>query len=63
MQVLTNGGPGYYTEVPTLRIYKEGFEFNRFGVAAAMSVVFGAILVVLSLVQLWIGRRFGGEVD
>jgi ABC-type sugar transport system permease subunit len=57
VQVLTNGGPGYLTEVPTLRIYKEGFQFHRFGVAAAMSVVFGSILVCLSLVQIWLGRR------
>ena len=64
VQVLTNGGPGYYTEVPTLRIYKEGFGFNRFGVAAAMSVVFGAILMLLSLSQIWVSRRFGaGEAD
>ena len=61
VQVLTNGGPAYYTEVPTLRIYKEGFQFNRFGVAAAMSVVFGSLLVALSLVQVWLGRRV--EVD
>jgi len=59
--VLTNGGPGYLTEVPTLRIYKEGFHFNRFGVAAAMSVVFGSLLVGLAAIQLWIGRRV--EVD
>jgi ABC-type sugar transport system permease subunit len=57
VQVLTNGGPAYLTEVPTLRIYKEGFQFNRFGVAAAMSVVFGLLLVGLSLIQIWIGRR------
>lgn len=61
VQVLTNGGPGYLTEVPTLRIYKEGFQFHRFGVAAAMSVVFGAILMALSLVQIWFGRRSGGD--
>ena len=61
VQVLTNGGPGYLTEVPTLRIYKEGFQFHRFGVAAAMSVVFGAILIALSLVQIWLGRRSSGE--
>ena len=61
VQVLTNGGPGYLTEVPTLRIYKEGFHFNRFGVAAAMSVVFGSLLVGLAAIQLWIGRRV--EVD
>ena len=58
VQVLTNGGPGYHTEVPTLRIYKEAFQSNRFGSAAAMSVLFGAILVALSLLQIWIGRRF-----
>jgi multiple sugar transport system permease protein/raffinose/stachyose/melibiose transport system permease protein len=63
VQVLTNGGPAYYTEVPTLRIYKEAFQFNRFGVAAAMSVIFGCVLIALSLVQLWLGRRFGGEVE
>jgi ABC-type sugar transport system permease subunit len=64
VQVLTNGGPGYYTEVPTLRIYKEGFQFNRFGVAAAMSVIFGAILMLLSLGQIWASRRFGAtEAD
>ncbi len=64
VQVLTNGGPGYVTEVPTLRIYKEGFQFNRFGVAAAMSVVFGTILMTLSLIQIWLGRRIGSsEVD
>jgi len=63
VQVLTNGGPAYYTEVPTLRIYKEGFGSNRFGSAAAMSVVFGAILMALSVAQIWISRRFGAEVD
>jgi len=61
--VLTNGGPGYLTEVPTLRIYKEAFVNHRFGVAAAMSVTFGVMLIVLSLVQLRISRRFGGEGD
>jgi ABC-type sugar transport system permease subunit len=63
VQVLTNGGPGYHTEVPTLRIFKEGFQFNRFGIAAAMSVIFGAILIALSLTQIWLSRRFGAEVD
>lgn len=57
VQVLTNGGPGYHTEVPTLRIYKEAFEFQRYGVAAAMSTIFGMGLVALSLLQLWLSRR------
>lgn len=63
VQVLTNGGPGYHTEVPTLRIYKEAFDFHRYGSSAAMSVVFGTILILLSLVQLAIGRRAGREGD
>jgi ABC-type sugar transport system permease subunit len=63
VQVMTNGGPAYYTEVPTLRIYKEAFQFQRYGVAAAMSVVFGSMLVALSLVQIWVGKRFGQEGD
>jgi ABC-type sugar transport system permease subunit len=61
VQVTTNGGPGYLTEVPTLRIYKEGFLNHHFGVAAAMSVVFGVLLIVLSLLQIWLGRRASGE--
>lgn len=56
--VTTNGGPGYHTEVPTLQIYKESFTFFRFGVAAAMSVVFGVVLIIVSLGQLWLSRRF-----
>lgn len=63
VQLMTDGGPGWHTEVPTLLIYKEGFQFNRFGTAAAMSVVFGAILMLLSLVQIWLNKRFGAEVQ
>lgn len=58
VQVLTNGGPGYHTMVPTLAIYNEAFVNWRYGSAAAMSVVFGGALVLLSVIQLAItGRR------
>lgn len=63
VQVLTNGGPGYHTEVPTLRIYREAFEFQRYGSAASMSVIFGIGLVALSLLQLWIARRASKAED
>lgn len=59
--VTTNGGPGYHTEVPTLQIYKESFQFFRFGIAAAMSVIFGIVLIAVSLGQLWLSRRYGQE--
>ncbi|WP_165368169.1 carbohydrate ABC transporter permease, partial [Phytoactinopolyspora endophytica] len=58
VQVLTNGGPGHHTMVPTLLIYVEAFTNNRYGAAAAMSVLFGGALVALAALQLWItGRR------
>jgi ABC-type sugar transport system permease subunit len=58
VQVLTNGGPGYHTMVPTLAIYNEAFVNYRYGSAAAMSVIFGGALVLLSVIQLSIsGRR------
>jgi ABC-type sugar transport system permease subunit len=57
VQVMTNGGPGYHTQVPTLRIYTEAFTNYRYGTAAAMSVIFGGALVLLALVQLRLTRR------
>ena len=58
VQVLTNGGPGYHTMVPTLAIFNEAFVNYRYGSAAAMSVIFGGALVLLSVLQLAItGRR------
>ena len=49
--VMTSGGPGYHTEVPVLRIYKEAFESYNFGYATAMSAILGIILATLSFVQ------------
>lgn len=61
VQVLTNGGPGYHTMVPTLAIFNEAFVNFRYGSAAAMSVIFGGALVLLSVLQLAItGRRSRG---
>lgn len=57
VQILTNGGPGYHTMVPTLLIYNEAFTNHRYGSAAAMSVIFGGALVILAFVQQSISRR------
>lgn len=57
VQVLTNGGPGYHTMVPTLAIFNEAFVNWRYGSAAAMSVIFGGALVLLSILQLAITGR------
>lgn len=57
VQVLTNGGPGYTTMVPTLQIFTQAFTYNNYGAAAAMSVLFGGALILLSLLQLGFSRR------
>ncbi|MGQ0645338.1 MAG: carbohydrate ABC transporter permease [Elusimicrobiota bacterium] len=49
--VMTSGGPGYHTEVPVLRIYKEAFESYHFGYATAMSAVLGLLLMSVSFLQ------------
>jgi len=45
VQVLTDGGPKYQTQVLLLHIYNYAFRFQRMGWAAAVSVVL--FLVVL----------------
>lgn len=57
VQVLTDGGPGYHTMVPTLQIYIEAFTNHRYGSAAAMSVIFGGALVILAAIQLGVSHR------
>ncbi len=43
--------------VPTLQIYNEAFVNYRYGSAAAMSVLFGGALVLLSILQITISSR------
>lgn len=49
---MTFGGPGYATEVPTLKIYKEALQFGELGYACAASLLLGLFLLILSLIQL-----------
>jgi alpha-1,4-digalacturonate transport system permease protein len=57
--VLTGGGPGTSTLFITQYIYEVGFAslLRNPGLAAAASILMGAVLVVLTLVQLGLGRR------
>jgi multiple sugar transport system permease protein/raffinose/stachyose/melibiose transport system permease protein len=59
--IMTNGGPGYSTQVPTVLIYQEAFQYFRVGRSAAMSVIFGAFMVAVSILQARIGRRWGHD--
>ncbi|WP_338144744.1 sugar ABC transporter permease [Fertoeibacter niger] len=57
--VLTGGGPGTATLFLTQYIYEVGFAslLKNPGLAAAASILMGAVLVVLTLIQLAISRR------
>ena len=48
----TGGGPGYHTEVPITRIVAMMIGSSQFGYACAMGVVFGLILLIVSMVQI-----------
>ena len=55
----TGGGPGTATLLLVQYIYQTGFadEIKRFGLAASASVVLGSVLLVLTLLQLYFGRK------
>ena len=50
--ILTEGGPGFATEMISLYIYRTAFRFFDFGYAAAMSFVLLAVTNVVSVVYL-----------
>jgi len=54
---MTNGGPGYATEVPVLHIFRAAFELNQFGYATALAVLFGFMLFLVSLLTLRLTKR------
>src|SRR5207302_11390601 len=54
---MTNGGPSYATEVPVLHIYREAFTFLHFGYATALSVLFGLLLLIVSIAQFVLTQR------
>lgn len=54
---MTNGGPGYVTVVPTLRIYESAFKYYKFGYASTLSVILGVMLLVLSIVRLRMSKK------
>ena len=56
--VMTEGGPGRSTEVLALLIYKQAFEFTKFGYSSSISVAFFASLLLFSVIQL---RLFKSE--
>lgn len=50
--VLTGGGPAGATEVVSLAVYREAFEFNRYGYASAIAIYMLLFNVVFSLLYI-----------
>ena len=59
--VMTEGGPLHSTDVAVYHIYREAWEFLRFGDAAAMSWVLFAIIFTVTLLQFRILEERLGE--
>jgi ABC-type sugar transport system permease subunit len=53
----THGGPAFHTEVPITRIMTSTVGSARLGYACAQGIVFGLILLTVSLVQMQVSRR------
>jgi len=50
--VITKGGPSRSTEILSLLIFKQAFEFNKYGYASTISVLFFFTLLVFAVIQL-----------
>jgi ABC-type sugar transport system permease subunit len=57
--ILTSGGPFRSTRTPVMEIFSTTFENLKFGYAAAMSYVYFAVIVVVTLLQLRFVSRDG----
>lgn len=55
--VMTKGGPGYATETMSTIIYKQAFEFGRFGYSTAIALMLAMIVAAVALFQLSLLRR------
>ena len=56
---MTQGGPGNASTILPVQVYKDAFLFSNFGLAAAVSVVGGLLLLVVGLVGQALGSRKG----
>jgi len=60
--LMTGGGPANSTRVLVQHIYEQGFQSFRLGYSSSMSMFLFAIMLVISLVQLYVGAQ-GDEID
>jgi multiple sugar transport system permease protein len=59
--IMTKGGPGYDSSTFLTYIVKSAFEFNNYGLAAALSFALLTIIIVVTLIQRKVILRGGGD--
>lgn len=57
-QILTNGGPGDATRTIVLYLYEQGFRFFDMGYASAIAISLFVIILILTLIQFRLSRRW-----
>lgn len=55
--LVTDGGPGNATDLYGFRLYDVAFQFRDFGYASALSYLLLVVILILSVIQLRLGRR------
>lgn len=58
VKVLTNGGPGTSSYVMVFYIYQKAFKMNEFGYGSALSVILFVVIMLLTLVQWWMRKKW-----
>ena len=56
--VMTEGGPGTSTMMPTLHIYNEGFEELRMGYASALGWIMALIIIIITLIHFIVSKKW-----
>lgn len=56
--VMTNGEPGGASELTVLYMYRQGFQYFQLGYAAAIAWVLFAVILILTLIQLRLQKRW-----
>lgn len=56
--VATEGGPGFATWFFALHIWKNAFDYFNMGYAAALAWFFALIIVGLTMLQMWLSKRW-----
>ncbi|MFJ4327645.1 carbohydrate ABC transporter permease [Streptomyces tricolor] len=59
--VMTKGGPGNATDVAALEMYRQAFSYGDWGTASAAAFVLFAVVLAVTLAQLWVFRHKGED--